>query len=220
MEDINQKLRKQLLKSEDTIFKQILYRKVSTRLTLLLIDSNIKPNQLSFLGLIIGFTTAVFFSFGNYVNSLLAVLFYNVYMVIDCMDGELARARNISTKFGQVLDNFSDRFVESFVFAGISVGAYLTKNDPVFLIYGIFSVLHYLLFSFVSEIAYSFNKMRIPKIRISKHLYLGSHSIIIFVITLSTIFNFLWFLIEIIALFGWIFWLVQLIRMYYYFKES
>ncbi len=181
-----------------------------------MIDTSITPNFLSFIGLVIGLLTAALFSLGVYLYSLIAIVFYNLYFIIDCLDGELARARGTTSQFGQALDNFSDRFVEGFIFVGLSIGVYNALEKPVFLIFGLLTVIHYFLFSFTSEVAYSGDTPNVPKINLGKTMYFSSHSIIIAVVTLAAVFNLAWLLIEVVALVGWIFWVIQFYRIYIY----
>lgn len=83
----------------------ILKKAIANPLSKFLIQhTNVKPNHvtiLSFACIIIG---AIFLLLGGYVNQIIGAIFALTYMVLDCVDGSIAKVKNLCSKFGQWLD--------------------------------------------------------------------------------------------------------------------
>ena len=79
----------------------------------------VKPNHLTFLGLIFGFSSALLISFGNAIEGAFMILLSGL---MDMLDGALARNVRSITKFGGFLDSVFDRYVDVAIF--ISLGVY------------------------------------------------------------------------------------------------
>ena len=76
----------------------------------------ITPNKITLFALIFGIFSAYFI----YVDQLfLAFLFLNFSFVFDCLDGQLARYKKMSSEIGMWLDNIVDRIVENLILIAI-----------------------------------------------------------------------------------------------------
>ena len=77
----------------------------------------ITPNQVTYASLAVGWTGSVFLydaAFTHYLGSwgyLLAGLFYFASVILDCADGQLARAKGGGTRMGRIVDGLVDAFV-------------------------------------------------------------------------------------------------------------
>jgi phosphatidylglycerophosphate synthase len=69
-------------------------------------------------------------------NYLLAVLFIILSGILDCLDGDLARARNMASGEGDILDSVIDRYVDFFLIAALIL---VSPND--YLIAGLLALL-------------------------------------------------------------------------------
>ncbi|MBR9681210.1 MAG: CDP-alcohol phosphatidyltransferase family protein [Candidatus Altiarchaeota archaeon] len=76
----------------------------------------ITPNQLSVLNLIFGTIAAYLIFIDRYIW---AVVFITLSGFGDWFDGAIARADQLGTPFGRVVDAVSDRFVDGFIFLGM-----------------------------------------------------------------------------------------------------
>ena len=56
----------------------------------------------------------------------MGALLFQLSVIIDCCDGEVARLTFSESKFGQELDIWADNVVHMALFAGIACGAYLS----------------------------------------------------------------------------------------------
>jgi len=71
---------------------------------LLIKYTDIKPNHvtiLSFVCLIVG---SMFLLHGGYIYQVVGATFALLFMILDCVDGSIARVKNLCSKFGQWLD--------------------------------------------------------------------------------------------------------------------
>lgn len=94
----------------------------------------ITPNRISYLsGLIGGVGVGYFIIQKNY---LMAVLLIFVSGILDCLDGDLARARGVTTKEGAILDAVLDRYVDFII-----LGALILVSPETNLIPGLLALL-------------------------------------------------------------------------------
>ncbi|MEM4496449.1 MAG: CDP-alcohol phosphatidyltransferase family protein [Archaeoglobaceae archaeon] len=96
-------------------FKEKLNQKFSP-LAVAIAKQGIKPNQLSFLGLLIGFSAA-FSIIEGYLK--LGAILILVSGIFDTLDGMVARSCNMVTKFGGFVDSIADRYVEIAIFIAL-----------------------------------------------------------------------------------------------------
>lgn len=88
--------------------------------------AKMNPNSISFLASIIGVIAGLFFLFGKSATAGILLLLSGI---LDTFDGTVARLGQRTSKFGAVLDSSLDRYVELFVFLGIT---YHFKDSPMF----------------------------------------------------------------------------------------
>ena len=90
-------------------------------LTSLMSRAGIRPNQVTVLALVSGFSSAFFLIYGSVYAG---VLFLALSAIFDALDGALARNEGMKTDFGGFLDSVLDRYVDIAVIlaAGIYSG--------------------------------------------------------------------------------------------------
>ena len=99
-----------------------LNRFFSKPLTRLLLKTPLTPNQITLISLGFGVLAGVLFSKGTYAFSLAAAVSYQLAMVFDNCDGEVARAKNMRSEFGGWLDVVADILTDISLFLGIAFG--------------------------------------------------------------------------------------------------
>ena len=104
---------------------------ISIYFTWLLLHTPIIGNQVTFLMLIFAIISAIFFAKGQYIYSLVGILFFQLYVLFDWSDGEVARYRKIFSKKGAYLDYITHVIVNPIIFLGISLGAYFNNPLPI-----------------------------------------------------------------------------------------
>jgi len=84
--------------------------------------TSITPNQVSLMTTITGILSAYFFSRGDVVSFVIAGSLYFLALVLDCVDGMIARLKNNGTAVGRIIDGFSDYIVGISVYIGMGIG--------------------------------------------------------------------------------------------------
>ena len=85
-------------------------------LTDLIVRVGLKPNHLTFLGLLFGLSSAVLIAKGYPKLGALIILLSGL---MDTLDGALARNKGLVTKFGGFLDSVFDRYVDIAIFTSL-----------------------------------------------------------------------------------------------------
>jgi len=83
-----------------------------------LVASGITPDALNVLGAVFGLAAGVSYVRGS---TALAGWFILLGGMADILDGRVARARGLASRYGEFLDSMLDRFAEVFTFVGLAV---------------------------------------------------------------------------------------------------
>ena len=84
--------------------------------------TSITPNQVSLMTTITGIISAYFFSRGDVISFVIAGSLYFLAMVLDCVDGMIARLKNNGTAVGRIIDGVSDYIVGTSIYIGMGIG--------------------------------------------------------------------------------------------------
>ena len=109
---------------------------ITTPLVHVLGKGGLKPDTLTFAGLLISFGAAYFLARGDFFWGGVLVLVSGLF---DLVDGALARFNNQATKFGAVLDSTFDRLSEAVILCGLMIW-YIPKEGTLEIVL-IFAVL-------------------------------------------------------------------------------
>lgn len=101
----------------------------------------ITPNQITFLSLVFGLLSAGFYVSGRSDALVWGALFLYGKVFLDNVDGNLARVRGSSSRFGRFLDSLADFLVTVLVYIGISFYLVQTTGDAKFWFLGLFGLL-------------------------------------------------------------------------------
>lgn len=93
------------------------------------------PNKITLLSLIVGLSASVCMVVGGFTPFVIAVLLINASHILDCMDGQMAKYRGESSRFGNYFDKVSDQIQIFFWFSAVAYAGYQADHDvtPVFL---------------------------------------------------------------------------------------
>ena len=108
---------------DDGFYSTFVVRRLSKPLTSVAIRWGLSPNLITMVSFIIGLLAAVSFAAGNRWLLVLGAILLQVSLVIDCVDGEVARATRRFSTLGAWLDASTDRVKEYAVYAGLASGA-------------------------------------------------------------------------------------------------
>lgn len=108
-------------------------RRLARRLLLRLATAPISPNQVTALDLSLGLLAVLLFLTGSYWASLLGALLLPVVMILDSLDGMLARLTFRETRVGLMLDLYGDTALNLLVFCALAVGRHQATGQGVYL---------------------------------------------------------------------------------------
>ena len=116
-------------RANDGFYSVFFLRKFSKLLTWLAVRVNATPNQVTLISFAIGLYSAFCFTKGTFSQTLLGAVLLQLSIIVDCVDGELARYTRKFSKLGAWLDAVTDRVKEYMVFLGLATGAEKSGQD-------------------------------------------------------------------------------------------
>ena len=129
-------------KPQDGFVSRFLNRPISSRITRLLVRFPIRPTAFTASIFVLPLVAGVFFLHGSYLSILMGAAIFQVFSILDGCDGEIARAKNLESKFGERLDNLCD-FLGSLIYVltlgtglnhfkeGVVCAVLITANEVV-----------------------------------------------------------------------------------------
>ena len=108
-----------------------LARQLSAALTPLLLRTPLTPNHITTLSLLVGLASAAAFAVGGTRASLWGALAFALSYALDNSDGEVARAKGLTSRFGALYDSVVDAIVNTIFFAALGIGVTRTTGEPV-----------------------------------------------------------------------------------------
>ncbi len=115
----NYLLKKLNCKINDGIISKKLNRPISIKISNFLIKFNISPNKISIFSFLISCFAAYLFSLKSYFGLFFGGILAQFSSIIDGCDGEIARLKYKSTKFGGWFDAILDRYSDAFLIWGL-----------------------------------------------------------------------------------------------------
>lgn len=118
-------------------FFEGMYSEVSSRVSPFFLKTSITPNQMTIISGLFGVIGSILLISESYFNLIIAAIFIQLYTILDLVDGDIARSKNMQTYFGMWLDIFFDKLIDFLIIFFLTLGIYFKTDDPQFLIYGI-----------------------------------------------------------------------------------
>lgn len=110
-----------------------IYEETSTHLGVYCRKLGLTPNILTGLSLVCAAASGYFFWQASLIWGLIFMLLTSL---TDMLDGATARAGNMGTVFGGILDHVSDRYGEFFILIGIGVSGLVHPGWAIFALFG------------------------------------------------------------------------------------
>ena len=110
-------------RQSDGFLAKHISRKISQRMSRKLVLTGITPNQVTLICAAIGLIGAVFFALGGYLFPVLGAALFVVCVIVDGVDGEIARLKLQESEFGHKLDIILDNVVHFAIFVGDRPGS-------------------------------------------------------------------------------------------------
>jgi len=93
------------------------------------------PNLITLFSFITALASVVFIIIGGFINFIIAAVLIHLSHILDCMDGQMALYRGVSSKYGSYFDKLTDQIQVTLWFGAIGYAAYAQSQNvlPVFL---------------------------------------------------------------------------------------
>jgi phosphatidylglycerophosphate synthase len=118
-----------LTSSSDGLVDRHFNRPVGRLLSKLLIHTPISPNQISVFATLLGILSACFFAVGTHTAALAGAVLLQLSAIVDCVDGDVARAVFKESTLGRWLDIVGDQVVHIGVFVALGVGLWRAGTE-------------------------------------------------------------------------------------------
>ena len=123
-------------------FERKFYRRFSIYFTKIFLKIGISANQATLLSLISALFGGLFLIFANNTLYLLiSALFLILCLVLDRVDGEIARYTKTTSKIGKDLDLIVGTFLNPYLFACMAFGSYFVLHDIIIFAFGFLAVI-------------------------------------------------------------------------------
>jgi len=107
--------------AENGWYVRFFVRKVSIHFTWIFLNTPITANQISFLMILLGTIGGFSFILRGYTGALIGTILLQLYLILDCADGEVARYKSQCSLKGKYLDYIANDIVHVALFAGLTI---------------------------------------------------------------------------------------------------
>ena len=121
-------------RANDGFFSVFFLRRVSKLLTWAAVKIGATPNQVTIASFAIGLYAAFLFSQGDTWSLIGGAILLQVSIIVDCVDGEIARYTRKFSELGAWLDAITDRVKEYAVFLGLAYGAFVHNGQNLWVL--------------------------------------------------------------------------------------
>jgi hypothetical protein len=104
----------------------------------LLRNTRVTPNQVTFLSAVVAAgAAAMFVALPGHLGLVLAALVFELSFVLDCVDGQLARLRKITSVVGHLLDFLMDELKAMLIFGAVAIRLWRGEGEDLYLLAGL-----------------------------------------------------------------------------------
>ena len=121
-------------RANDGFFSVFFLRRVSKLLTWAAVKIGATPNQVTIASFAIGLYAAYLFAQGDTWSMIGGAILLQVSIIVDCVDGEIARYTRKFSELGAWLDAITDRVKEYAVFLGLAYGAFVHHGQNLWVL--------------------------------------------------------------------------------------
>jgi phosphatidylglycerophosphate synthase len=121
-------------RANDGFFSVFFLRRVSKLLTWAAVKVGATPNQVTIASFAIGLYAAFLFAQGDTWSLIGGAILLQVSIIVDCVDGEIARYTRKFSELGAWLDAITDRVKEYAVFLGLAYGAFIHNGQNLWVL--------------------------------------------------------------------------------------
>lgn len=134
-------------------FIEAFYNKISKFLARGIVRTPLTPNQITIISGLFGILGAYLLVSQSVTGLLFAALCIQIYTILDLVDGDIARMKQMCSIFGKWLDIFFDKLNDLLLILGLSLGVFFRHDDETALIFGmiLMGLVFFIQFSMLSN---------------------------------------------------------------------
>ncbi len=130
-----------LVSDSDGLVDRGFNRPVGRWLSKALVETPVTPNQVSVAATLMGLISALMFSVCGWWVTVGAAIVLQLSAIVDCVDGDLARAKCRESNLGKWLDIVGDQVVHLAVFLGLGLGLWRSGMGQSVVVLGVIAAL-------------------------------------------------------------------------------
>jgi len=144
-------------------YLEILFERLSIRLSYLLSYTSVTPNQLTTLSMLLGLTSAGLILHSDYRCRILGIIIWFLAWTLDFCDGEIARFRCMETEFGRWLDQVTDRLRDVALYTAVTMLAVREASSIEVSLWGLLALGGTIVYQYASTFHYQTSIPRNPQ---------------------------------------------------------
>ncbi len=99
-------------------------RKISFLFTYIFMNLGFSPNAVSIVSIGVALNSCICFMISSPIAIVIAVISINFWLILDCVDGNIARCRKKKIIYGEFVDDIGGYYTVAFVYLALGVCAY------------------------------------------------------------------------------------------------
>ena len=133
-------------------YSRLLGRRLSIYFTWLFLHTNMSPNTLTLIHTIMSVTGSALFASTNIWMQLVGFILFNLYLILDSSDGEMARYKKQTGAFGSYIDTLSHISIYVTLYCAIGINIFLRTGNVILLYFGAVTAILYSLGSAIHHL--------------------------------------------------------------------
>jgi phosphatidylglycerophosphate synthase len=188
------------------------YRYISVKISKHMAKTPITPNQVTGLALLCGLLAAYLFTDPTHMNIIFAAILVQLAVLLDYVDGNIARYKHMSSMVGRFFEGVVDRVIDVLVFFGVTYGLYFQTGDIAVWMLGFIAIssrtlINVTQFMFQKEAPYASEAIdEVQGSRILREFYY-TRTFIYALLLVTAVINKLYYFLLITAVYGIIFYI-------------
>ncbi len=138
-------------KINDGIISKHFNRPISTRITRLIVNFPITPNEITLVSFFLSIIASFLFAVSSYFALLAGGIIAQFASIIDGCDGEVARIKYLASDYGKWLDAVLDRYADAFLLFGLMLYDYTRSHSIFTLFIGFFAIIGSFMVSYTAD---------------------------------------------------------------------
>lgn len=166
----------------DVLAGRIFYRNTSTWIVKKLVNTSVSPNQCSLFSFLLSLVAGGFFLLGVWPALIIGAIIWHIGELFDFVDGDLARAKGMASKFGELGDTTFDSLKKPLLIYSLAFGYFFIYGDVLILLLATIAMVN---LYFIDITKYAYEKAKEEKKAV---ISVGSGGVVIgYLDTLSVI---------------------------------